>query len=145
MIRGRLVVVGLGPEEIQPEDYSVPDATDFAVVCFMRVGVSTSEATQDQQLIVCSPLWLATRQPPGSILRGKGLLIMQRYDGEALHEALARFTERCVANSVAKVFEKLSRLGYSEFEDYNEVSAPRYFIDERYEDTMLTSLPAVNS
>jgi hypothetical protein len=140
MIRGRIVVVGLGPEEIRPERYSVPDPSNFAVVCFIRVGVSVSEATQDHRLIVCSPSWLVTRQPAGAILRGQGLLIMQRYDGEALHKSLCRFAEHCVANSVAKVFDKLSRLGFSEFEDYNEVGAPQYFIDESHEDTALTSL-----
>ena len=139
MVSGRLVVVGLGPEEIAPEFYHVPDPSDFAVHCFLRVGVSTSEATQDQRLIVCSSLWLARRQPRGWILRGQGLLIMQRYDGEALHKALRRFTMHCVASSVEKVFEKLSRLGFSEFEDYNETGPPQYFIDERHEGASLLS------
>lgn len=139
MFHGRLVVVGIGPEEVTPVDFRVRDPSCFALQCFLRIGASTREETQDQRILVCSPSWLASRQPNGSILRGQGLLLMHEYDGRALHDALRRFVERCTGRTIAEVFTKVSRLGFSEFEDYDATSIPQYFIDQSHENEVLPS------
>jgi hypothetical protein len=133
MIYGRLVIIGIGSEEVLPERYEIEDTSSFAVQCFMRVGTSAGPGTQDQTILVCSPAWLLVNQPPQSVVRGQGLLLMQRYNGLELHRTLKRFIERCAAATTAEVFSKMGRLGFSEFEDYNDVPMPHYFIDERHE------------
>jgi hypothetical protein len=133
MVTGRLVSVGIGPEEVVPEQYQVDDACSFAVQCFFRAGVSSALGTQDQTLLVCSPAWLLERQPAHSVIRGQGLLLMQRYDGKTLRQSLARFVERCASDNAKDVFDKIARLGFSEFEDYDKNDIPKYFIDEQHE------------
>ena len=132
-ISGRLVSIGIGADEVLPEHYEPPDPSCFAVQCFLRVGTSAGIGTQDQRLLVCSPTWLVGAQPPQSVLRGQGLLLVQRYGGTTLHQVVRRFVERCTGDTVDEVFGKLARLGFSEFEDYNKVPLPPYFIDIRHE------------
>ena len=139
VFHGRLVVVGIGPEEISPVDFRVHDPSCFAVQCFLRIGASTTMATQDQHLVICSPSWLVSRQPHGAILRGQGLLLMNEYDGRALRDALTRFVERCTGITVTEVFAKVARLGFSEFEDYDAVGIPQYFIDQSHENEALST------
>ena len=62
---------------------------------------------------------------------------MQRYDGEALNRSVRRFAERCTGATAKEVFEKLARLGFSEFEDYNREPMPSYFIDDLHENQTL--------
>lgn len=133
MITGTLVSIGIASDEVTPEQYRPEDPPCFAVQCFLRVGTSAGFGTQDQSLLVCSPTWLAQTQPLQSVLRGQGLLLMQRYSGQELRDALCRFVERCIGDTDAQVFAKLARLGFSEFEDYNEVPLPHYFMDVRHE------------
>ena len=138
-IIGRLVSIGMGLDEVLPEGYEPDDSVSFAVQCFMRVGISTNARTQDQRLLVCSPTWLVGAVPAQSVLRGQGLVLMQRYDGDALHRSVRRFIERCSGVSGDEVFGKMARLGFSEFEDYNDVPMSRYFMDECHEDEPLAN------
>ena len=133
MIFGRLESIGLGPNEVLPEQYSPRDRSCFAVQCFLRMGTSHGPETQDQRVLVCSPTWLTEAQPAGSVLRGQGLLLMTDFDAGVLRTAIDQLAKRCTGPTREEVFQKLGRLGFSEFEDYNRTPIPLYFIDEAHE------------
>jgi hypothetical protein len=133
MISGTLVSIGMASGEVPPEQYEPEDASCFAVQCFLRVGTSSGLGTQDQRLLVCSPTWLVQAQPPQSVLRGQGLLLMHRYSGQELRNAVRRFVELCIGDTAGQVFARLARLGFSEFEDYSQEPLPRYFMDVCHE------------
>jgi hypothetical protein len=136
-VYGKLVAIGLGPDEVLPSQFLVEDPDCFRVQCFLRLGVSGSQRTADHTLILCSGAWLAQHQPTGSVLRGQPLVLMKHFDGALFQNAMQRFVERCSASTAEGVFERLRCLGISEFDSFDTGIAPQHFMDERHESELL--------
>jgi hypothetical protein len=130
VIHGILKSVGLGNLEIRAQDFKPIDPDCFGEYGHIDFGDSESDATQGHWFLLCSPTWLAENLEPQAILRGQGIVIQHRYDGDALVTALSDFAKSCISTDRQRVYEKLSRLGFSEFEDFNDPNVlPSFFID----------------
>lgn len=131
-VRARVVTVGVGLEEVPPEEYTPERVDRFCVSCTVYFGDNEDVGTEYHTLCVCSPSWLNDHVPHGAVLRGQGLLIMRTYDAARLRKALENYASHCVAADRPALYRKLERLGFSEFEDYNEPPLPQFFIDPEH-------------
>jgi hypothetical protein len=72
------------------------------------------------QLTVCSPEWLADACRTQDYVLGRYHLIVSHFDLESLTKVMTRLVDRCADETWDRVAEKLSRIAYWEFEDYQE-------------------------
>jgi hypothetical protein len=96
----------------------------FGVSMFAEVGPASEPGEELFQFTVCTPEWFAQNMN-GDFVLGRHFLFVKEYDYEALRNFVSSYCSRCVGASWREIAEKISRLGYWEFEDYVPYSADR--------------------
>jgi hypothetical protein len=92
--------------------------SDFGASIRLMIGPADGPGEESFDVTVCSPSWLARELESEGIRSGRHMIFMAEFD----YASLLRFVERAVHSVEAPDWsglgEKLSRLGYWEFEDY---------------------------
>jgi hypothetical protein len=101
-----------------PEVYRPKEADRFGVILRLFVGPSSSEGEESFDLTVCTPSWLAAECERDGFILGRHHLIVLSYDFEFIRRTLITLVERWGGATWQEVADKVSRIGYWEFEDY---------------------------
>jgi Immunity protein 8 len=97
------------------------EPSEFSFLPRVIVGPSDGPGEESFDLTVCSPEWLAEAcRRVGGIYNPRHHLIvnMEDFDRRALQAWLSMRVQEVQADTWAQAAERLSRLGYWEFEDY---------------------------
>jgi Immunity protein 8 len=107
---------GLGREE--PETYTSTDPHDDAFWLRMIVGPPDGPGEESFDVLVCTPVWLARVVAEEGPQIGRHRLIVDSLDLQRAEAFLRHQVERLDAPTWDGLAEKISRLGYWEFENY---------------------------
>lgn len=99
-------------------EYVSADPWNDAVGLRMLVVPANSIGEESFDLRVCTPGWLATETMERGPQIGRHLLIVEVINAKEVSEFLRRRVEDLIAPSWGELAEKIGRLGYWEFEDY---------------------------
>lgn len=134
MFRGKVQSIGAGVHRHALDEIVLANRNHFSVWIEIVFGVEGTALTECVGTTVCSPSWLEASLDGEAVVRCGEVIVMRRYDASKLTHAIDAFARSCRAPTEKEMFEKLSRIGYSEFEDYNEPAALRQFLDEEHRD-----------
>jgi hypothetical protein len=108
--------------DFEPDPATLPDdSAVFSFLARMTVGSPESPGEESFHITVCSPEWLAkTCRRVGGIYHPRHHLVvnLDDFDKRALRAWLAARVQETQADTWVGVAERLSHLGYWEFEDY---------------------------
>ena len=108
------------PDAPSLEEYEPEDGEDFCLFVQVLAGPACSEGEESFNVQVVTPKFLAARVEREGPVVGRHLLVVNSYDAAQIRSWLERAVGRCSGNDWNEVAEKLSRIGYWEFEDYRE-------------------------
>src|ERR1044072_5140875 len=106
------------------ETYKPPDPASFAFHLRLIAGPQSEPGEESFDMKVCTPNWLLENHGTEEVIIGRHLLIVMEYDYQRIVNRINEFADTCTGDTWTEVAEKLSRLGYWEFEDYTENPAP---------------------
>jgi Immunity protein 8 len=108
--------------DLDPDPATLPgDPAEFALLARMLVGPSDGPGEESFDITVCTPEWLAQAcRKVGGIYNARHQLVVnfEDFDKGMLRAWLAARVQEVQADTWADIGERLSRLGYWEFEDY---------------------------
>jgi hypothetical protein len=110
---------GIMPNVDDPSSYIPEDPEVFAFGLHFLAGADGEEGHDAFEVFVVSPKWLLFNSEK-DILMGRHMLIMRKYDYEAMRSFIVSYVESCTGETWKEVAEKIGRLGKWEFEDYQE-------------------------
>jgi hypothetical protein len=102
--------------------YRPSESDRFAVVLRLLVGPSSGEGEESFDVSVCTPSWLDAECERTGFVLGRHYLIVRSYDFEFIRRTLIKSVERYRGATWQEVADKVSRIGYWEFEDYERVA-----------------------
>jgi hypothetical protein len=82
------------------------------------VGPRDGEGQESFDIEVCTPAWLAKVCEKDGFVIGRHVLIVNDFEQARIRKIVVRMIERCSGDTWKEVAEKVGRLGYWEFEDY---------------------------
>ena len=98
--------------------YQPAAADTFSVTLRLLIGPEDAVGEESFDMIVCSPSWLETELARDGFVVGRHRLIVRRYDFRLVQQVIAKLISRCSGETWSEIAEKISRLAYWEFEDY---------------------------
>ncbi len=129
-LRGRVLSIGIGVYQHPPESIVIADRHHFALPVTVEFGVEGEIFTELIQFTVCSPSWIDAVIKDDALVRGEELMIMRTFDARKLRRGIENFAGSCLAPSVAELFQKMGRIGYSEMDDLDEPPALRQYLGD---------------
>ena len=107
---------------LDPGPATLPeDPAAFSLLDRLMVGPVDGQGEESFDITVCTPEWLAEAcRKVGGIYDARHHIVVNHddFDKRALHAWLAARVQEVEADTWRGVGERLSRLGYWEFEDY---------------------------
>ena len=103
--------------------YRPIDNESFSFLLQVVAGPEGSDGEESFDITVCTPKWLLENRNNDDIIIARHNIIMFKYDWLKLVERIENFVRGCIGADWNECALKLSRLGYWEFEDYQEDSA----------------------
>lgn len=100
------------------QTYTPRDPECFCVSVRAMVGPKGGEGEESFDINVCTPKWLAEVCQREGFIVGRHYLILSSYDVAHIKRVIVELIEKCEGNTWQEVTEKVSRIGYWEFEDY---------------------------
>jgi hypothetical protein len=104
--------------------YSPADPAKFSILVQAMIGPQGGDGEESFDVQVCTPRWLEADHNGGDIISGRHMLIVLKFD----YDALKRYFEHAAASVTGadwdEVAQKLSRIGKWEFEDYQPATVP---------------------
>jgi hypothetical protein len=92
------------------------DPANFAIVVDANIGVETLQEGENFRMLLCTPVWLMENHGLGDVVIGHQLLIVFRYDFEAVVRRLVDFCQRCEGDDWYAIARQLHIIGRWEFE-----------------------------
>jgi hypothetical protein len=112
-------VKGLYSLEVDNLEQYIPNPPDvFLLQLRVIVGPKGAPGEESFDIKVCTPGWLANMCGNEDFVAGRHYLIVARYDFAALRKIIVKLIESCFGDSWQEVAQKVARIGYWEFEDY---------------------------
>jgi hypothetical protein len=90
----------------------------FAVVLRLFVGPSSGDGEESFDLTVCTPSWLDAECERDGFILGRHHLVVPSYNFEFIRRTLIKLVECYGGATWQEVADKVGRIGYWEFEDY---------------------------
>jgi hypothetical protein len=100
------------------ERYTPENPDSFCALVRAMVGPRGGEGEESFDIRVCTPKWLEEQVRRDGFLLGRHYLFVEHYDPPLIRRIITRFVERITGESWRDVAEKISRIAYWEFEDY---------------------------
>lgn len=97
---------------------SGPDPWCVPIQCF--VGPSSGIGYESFQLEVCNPAWLQRQVEAMGIVSGRHLLVTDRFSWPIIRAYLEDELAKIEGDDWTTVGRKVARIGWWEFEDYDE-------------------------
>lgn len=106
--------------DLEPDPATLPsDPAEFAVRARMIVGPDDGPGEESFDITVCTPEWLSRAADSGFYdARHHVVVNLDAFDSAALRRWLAKRVESVQADTWSEIADRISRLGYWEFEDY---------------------------
>jgi hypothetical protein len=99
-----------------------PDNPDnFSFVLELMVGPDNEKGAESFDIQVCTPKWFLTHLKKDDVVAGRHFLIVLEYNFENLFNKIKELIEMCIGNDWNEVAQKVSRIGFWEFEDYTSL------------------------
>ena len=96
-----------------------PDESDnFGFWARAMIGPENKEGAESFDMQICTPAWLKSEHSDSEIIFGRHMLIVFEYDFDRIKNKVSRYCDSCYGKNWQEIAEKLSRIGYWEFEDY---------------------------
>ena len=109
--------------QFDPDPRELPaDPAKFSFLVTMTVGPAGGAGEETFSVQVCTPEWLAKRCQSEGYVDGRHIIVTSigGYSEHGLRSFLTKRVEQVTAETWRDVAEKVSRIGYWEFEDYQE-------------------------
>lgn len=95
-----------------------PHSSSWQLGLRIIAGPSGELGEESFDITVCSPAWVAEHVAREGIVDGRHLLIVQQFDWNSIKAYIEGRVGACEGADWTEVANKLARLGYWEFEDY---------------------------
>jgi Immunity protein 8 len=95
----------------------------FGIYIFAIVGPAGGAGGESFGITVCTPEWFEQNMK-NSVVSGRHYLFVKEYNYEELQRFMMGYCSTSMGNSWAEVAQKVSRIGYWEFEDYKPYTGP---------------------
>ena len=112
-IKNISTIDGGDPARFQPSD-----AGTFSITLRLLIGPAESVGEESFDVTVCSPAWLEKECERNGFVLGRHHLVVRSYDFGFVERVLAKLIARYSGETWPEIAEKISRLAYWEFEDY---------------------------
>jgi hypothetical protein len=109
------------PDVYDLEKYSPEPEDNFCFYLEISVGVKNQLGSEQFGITVCTPRWLLDNKA-NEIVFGKNYLIVANYNYKKIYDAIRLYINELNGASWEELARKISRIGYWEFEDYNEAT-----------------------
>ena len=101
----------------------------FAHQVTLAVGIEASDGSeiagsQLYNLDICNPAWVVANCSEGRMLIGRHMLLVGKTTSAELEKRISRFLFNCVGDSISDTYERVSRFGRSEYEDFDQNELP---------------------
>lgn len=110
----------ISPDAQNLAEYIPPDKASFGLLFQLLIGPEGEEGFESFQTVVCTPKWLTDTHGKDEVVIGRHYLIVFAYNFERIMEEIQAFLDTCTGETWHEVALKVGRLGYWEFEDYEE-------------------------
>ena len=98
-----------------------PDIFDnFCILFRAMVGPKDGLGEESFDIQVCTPAWLLSTLKKSDVIPGRHFLIVLEYDFECIMNKIKEMIESLSGNNWEELAQKFGRIGYWEFEDYQE-------------------------
>jgi Immunity protein 8 len=105
--------------EMDDLESHVPENLEkFCVSVRAMVGPRGGDGEDSFDINVCSPKWLEEQVERHGFVLGRHYLFVPEYDPAKIRKIITKHIERFTGDSWKEVAEKVSRIGFWEFEDY---------------------------
>ncbi len=84
------------------------------------VGLEEKEGKESFDIQICTPNWLLSNLKKDDVISGGHFLITPEYNYERILQKSKSLIESCSGNTWGEIPEKVSRIGFWEFEDYKD-------------------------
>lgn len=112
VIKDISTIDGGDPAGFQPSDDT------FSITLRLLIGPANSAGEESFDVTVCSPAWLEKECERNGFVLGRHHLVVCNYDFAFVERILTKLIERYSGKTWHEIAEKISRLAYWEFEDY---------------------------
>ncbi len=92
----------------------------FCILVQAMIGPKGESGEESFDFTVCTPAWLQRFLSENAFMFGMYLLLVERYDYNAILQAISSICKTTSGSSWAEVAEQVGRYGRWEFEDYND-------------------------
>ena len=116
VLRSISTIDGTDPAQYKPIEQS------FSLTLRLLIGPAESEGEESFDLLVCSPAALEKECDRGGFVLGRHRLIVKEYNWLFLRQTIEKLIGRCNGDDWREIAEKIGRIGYWEFEDYESKS-----------------------
>jgi hypothetical protein len=101
-------------------NYSPVPCDSFCFLFRAMVGPMEREGEESFDIQVCTPQWLLSNMNKDDIICGRSFLIVIEYNFDRILNRIKILIESCSGREWDEIAEKVSRIGFWEFEDYKE-------------------------
>ena len=101
-------------------NYSPVQSDNFCFLFRAMVGLMEEEGEESFDIQVCTPQWLITNMKKDDVFCGRHFLIVLEYNFERIFRKIKNLIESCTGNDWDEIAAKVSRIGFWEFEDYED-------------------------
>ncbi|GLW06010.1 hypothetical protein Misp01_11400 [Microtetraspora sp. NBRC 13810] len=116
----RAELKGILSPDLDWESEFPSDPDNFEVFIQVFVGPAEGGGSESFDITIYSPLRISAIVSEHGIFDGRHSLIVARFDKDQIESYLRRRIDSLTANDWSSLAEKVARLGYWEFEDYEE-------------------------
>jgi hypothetical protein len=99
------------------------DPQNFALVLEANIGVESLHEGDTFRMLLCTPAWLTENHAVTDVVIGHQLVIVFRYDFEAVVRQLTEFCSRCEGGDWYSIARQLNALGRWEFDQNQRAPA----------------------
>lgn len=106
------------PDVYNLEKYYPEVEDDFCFLLQALVGPKDEQGDETFDLIVCTPKWLLENKKKDEVIFGKNYLIVFEYNYQKIYNKIKSYIDELNGESWEELSLKVARIGYWEFEDY---------------------------
>lgn len=104
------------------ENYQPECAGSFCFLLQAMIGPEDEEGEESFDIEVCTPAWIEKNLGLDEVLVGQHYLIVRDYNYQKIVLSIEKFLQDCSGKNWNEVSRKVSRLGFWEFEGYEDGS-----------------------
>jgi len=107
----------------QIERHEPADLRHFRIWVRAMVGPEGTDGEESFDISVCTPSWLDDECRRNGFVVGRHQLVVERFDAAYIKKVIIDLVEACEGETWQGVAERLSRIGFWEFEDYKRLGS----------------------